>query len=144
MAKRSHGRPQDVSEDTPAGVQAMQSAESKIEDFAEDLGRLLGTAQSKAESWLGQRKAIAEQLTNLRDTASQLLEQLGMGSAAAGAKRRPGRPKNATAGEGEFAPAPVSKRQRRKKRTMSPEARERIAAAQRARWAKQKKVGAKG
>ena len=42
---------------------------SKIEDFAEDLGRLLGTAQAKAQGWLGQRQNVAKQLEQIRDTA---------------------------------------------------------------------------
>jgi hypothetical protein len=110
-------------------------AEGKLEEFAEDLGNLLGQAQNKAESWLGQRKAIAANLIGLRDTATRLLAQLGVSdgasptrqqtrktSAASTPKRGPGRPK----GTG------------KKKRTMSAEARAKIAAAQRARWAKQK------
>ena len=36
--------------------------EQKIEDFAEDLGRMLGSARAKAEGWLGQRQAIAKHL----------------------------------------------------------------------------------
>src|SRR5436189_4854105 len=93
------------------------SGEQKIEAFAEDLGRVLGTARAKADSWLGQRQAIVKQLTQLRDEASTLLNQLGHQAAAAGLrgrrvanafaagyqKRGPGRPK----GSG------------RKKRTMS-------------------------
>jgi hypothetical protein len=39
--------------------------------------------------------------------------------------------------------APATKKKRRKKRSMSPEARERIAAAQRKRWAKHKKQSPK-
>jgi hypothetical protein len=123
----------------PAGVAAMSAAEGKLEGFAEDLGKLLGQAQNKAESWLGQRTAIAEQLLGLRDTATRLLEQLGVESSApvvrrgrpAGTpatKRGPGRPKGSGV---------------KKKRIMSAEARERIAAAQRARWAKQKKAAGK-
>jgi hypothetical protein len=130
--KRQHkGEPQ------VARMAARSSApQDKLTDFAEDLGRLLGQAQNKAEGWLGQRQAIAEQLVGVRDTANRLLEQLGVGGTT-GSRRRPGRPRKS--GAGEFAPAPLSKKQRRKKRTMSAEARERIAAAQRARWAKQKK-----
>jgi hypothetical protein len=37
---------------------------------------LPGTARAKAEGWLGQRQSIAEQLTNIRDTAADLLQQL--------------------------------------------------------------------
>ena len=35
---------------------------SKIEDFAEELGRLLGSAEAKARGWLGQREQIAKPL----------------------------------------------------------------------------------
>jgi hypothetical protein len=107
-----------------------------VEGFAEDLGRLLGTARAKADRWLGQRQAIVKQLTGLRDEATSLLNQLGHEAAAAGRrgrhaastvvaglqKRGPGRPK----GSG------------KKKRTMSAKARAAISAAQKARWAKQK------
>ena len=118
---------------------ASSDTQQKIEDFAEDLGKMLGSARAKAEGWLGQRQAIVKNLTELRDTASQLLSELGekaqravrrgrkAGQAAAaqvGAiKRGPGRP----AGSG-----------RKKKRTMSPAARAAISLAQKARWARQK------
>ena len=39
-----------------------KSAEEKIEEFAEDLGRLLGSARAKAEGWIGQRRAITKHL----------------------------------------------------------------------------------
>jgi hypothetical protein len=99
--------------------------DSKIEDFAEELGRLLGTAEAKARGWLGQRQQIAKTLEGIRDTANRLLDDLGhraqagvrRGRRAAGAAR-PGRPK--------------------KRRTMSAEAREKIRQAQLKRWAKQK------
>jgi hypothetical protein len=113
--------------------------QEKIEGFAEDLGQMLGTARAKAEGWLGQRQSIVKNLTELRDTASQLLSDLGhqaqravrrgrkAGRAAAAQvraiKRGPGRPP----GSG-----------RKKKRTMSAAARAAISAAQKARWAKLK------
>jgi hypothetical protein len=108
------------------------AAESRLEGFAEDLGKLLGQAQSKAEGWLGQRKAIAEQLTNLRDAANGLLQQLGVGGG-----RRPGRPRKPVADDGS---GKVTVSRKLKKRTMSAEARAKISAAQKARWAKQKKA----
>jgi len=126
------------SSEQPAGVLAMTAAENKIDEFAEDLGRLLGTARAKAEDWLGQRKAILEHLTGLRDTANGLIARLGGGGSSEPAARRgrkPGRPPGSAATRGPGRPAGTVK----KKRTMSPEARARIAAAQRARWAKQKK-----
>jgi hypothetical protein len=103
------------------------ASDSTIEAFAEDLGRLLGTARAKADSWLEQRQQIAKHLTDIRDTASHLLTQLGEQ-----AKSLRGR-KAAT--NVQYAPAPVSRKKRRK---MSAKARAAISAAQKARWAKQK------
>lgn len=126
------------------GVEAAgtRSADT-LGDFAEDLGRLLGTAQSKAAAWLDQRKAIAEQLTQIRDTANRYLQELtggGANMAVAVRRGRRGRPPGSGAAKrGPGRPAGAAN----KKRTMSPEARERIAAAQRARWAKQKAAGGK-
>src|SRR4051812_26972171 len=111
-----------------AEAEVTSAVESKIESFAEDLGRLLGTAQTKAQSWLGQRQAIVKNLTELRDTASKLLADLG--HHAENAVRR-GRPrKTASAASGSAAP--------RKRRKMSAKARKAISDAQKARWAKQR------
>lgn len=112
----------------------IETAEHKIEEFADDLGKMLGHARTKAEGWLGQRKTIVKNLTELRDEATKLLTQLGHnvvaevpfprarhGRPVGTAKRGPGRPK----GSG-------------KKRTMSAKARKAIGDAQRKRWAKQK------
>jgi hypothetical protein len=52
------------------------TTERRIEGFAEDLGRLLGTARSKAEGWLNEREVIVKHLTEVRNTASGLLTQL--------------------------------------------------------------------
>jgi hypothetical protein len=112
------------------------TTEQKIEDFAEDLGRMLGTARAKAEGWLGQRQAIAKHLSDIRDTASKLLSDLGHEAQRvvrrgrpAGSGRGPGRPKR---GPGRRAGSG------RKRRTMSAEARKAISEAQKRRWAAQK------
>jgi hypothetical protein len=111
------------------------STETKLEAFAQDLGHLLGEARTKADSWFSQRESIVKHLEGVRDTANQLLHQLGVGTTSAAQparvsaqhpailRRGPGRPPKTEA-------APL------KRRTMSAEAREKIAAAQRARWAK--------
>jgi hypothetical protein len=125
-------------------VESGGSVEGAIGGFAEDLGRLLGRARNKAEDWLGQRQAIVKQLTQLRDEASSLLNQLGQQASAAGQrgrrvadsfvegyqKRGPGRPEG-------------PKNRKRSiiihgRRKMSKAARAKISAAQKARWAKQK------
>ena len=130
MAKKTARVKPDAQRDQSAGTSAVQAAENRLEDFAEDLGRLLGHAQNKAASWLEQRKAIAERLTNVRDTAASLLAQIGLTEPARArraqqpvVKRGPGRPP----------------KQGRRKRTMSAEARAKISAAQKARWARQKR-----
>jgi hypothetical protein len=129
------------------GVESRGSAEESIGGFAEDLGRILGQARNKADSWLGQRQAIVKQLTQLRDEASSLLNQLGEQAVAAGQrgrrvadafvvgyqKRGPGRPKGSKNRKGIIIVG--GKRRRRK---MSAAARAKISAAQKARWAKQK------
>ena len=104
----------------------------KIEDFAADLGKMLGHARSKAEGWLGQRQTIVKNLTDLRDETTKLLRQLGHDVATEvpfphGKRGRPVGSKN------DAAAAPVTK-----KRTMSAKARKAISKAQKARWAKQK------
>ncbi len=101
----------------------------KVEAFAEDLGRLLGTARAKAQHWLGQRQDIVKHLTAVRDTASKLLADLG--HEAQRAVRR-GRPSKGGQEGASFAPAPQSKRKRRK---MSAAARKLISEAQKKRWA---------
>lgn len=105
------------------------ATESKIEGFAADLGTLLGSARSKAEGWLGQRKEIAAHLEDIRDTAANLLEQLGHSAAGVvRSSRKPGRPA-ASKNAGVTG---------KKKRTMSAKARAAISAAQKKRWAAQK------
>ena len=109
----------------------MARKESKVEDFAEELGKVLGSAQAKAEGWLGQRTQIAKSLVGIRNTATKLLSDLGhqaqritrTGVAASKniIKRGPGRPAR-TIGK--------------KRRKMSAAARAKISAAQKARWAK--------
>jgi hypothetical protein len=136
MARKTHPTNSPLRADmTESSVQ-----ESKLEGFAEDLGRLLGEAQNKAEGWLGQRKAIAEHLVGVRDTATRLLAQLGIDNPSAAQKRR-GRPVGSGAakrGPGRPAAAASETKTTPKRRTISAAGRARIAAAQRARWAKLK------
>src|SRR5688572_26312651 len=101
MAKKKNARATvDQWSATSVGVAAIAAADTKLTGFADDLGRLLGQAQNKAQSWLGQRNAIVKHLTDVRDAATRLLAQLGIAEAprrgrpakAAVVKRGPGRP----------------------------------------------------
>ena len=105
----------------------MAIADHKLEDFAEELGKLLGTAQAKAEGWLSQRKQISQTLVGIRDTATRVLSDLGQGAQAVARRGRPVGSKSQRAPHG-----------KKKRRTMSAKARAAISAAQKARWAKLK------
>jgi hypothetical protein len=128
MAKR--GRRPAIDNEPPAGVAASRRLESKVEEFAEDLGRILGTAQAKAAAWLDQRKSVAAQLTTIRNTADQMLQRLAGENPFSRGRRGRGRgaaPDPAVAGAGP-----------KKKRVMSAKARAAISRAQKLRWARQK------
>ncbi|MBA2259514.1 MAG: hypothetical protein H0W18_11500 [Acidobacteria bacterium] len=55
--------------------------EETLVDLAEDLGKLLGTAQHRMSTWLGERQQIATQLVQIRDTANAYLRDLTAGGA---------------------------------------------------------------
>ncbi len=131
MAKRQRG----------SGSALGKSAEARIEGFAEDLGNLLGTARAKAENWMGQRQTIVKNLTELRDTATKLLSDLGHQAERLARRGRPKGTKTATpVKRGPGRPAGSGGK---KKRTMSAAARRKISEAQKRRWAAQKAAGAK-
>ena len=124
MAKR--GRRSAVEAAGQATEADTTSASSKIEDFAEDLGRILGTARAKAEGWIGQRQNVAKQLEQIRDAATGVLDQL----TGTPERRRPGRAKT---------PQPVvpmgTLPGKRPTRKVSAKARAAMSLAQKARWA---------
>jgi hypothetical protein len=104
----------------------VDGATSRIEEFAEDLGRLLGTARAKAESWLGQRQNVAKQLEQIRDTAAGLLNQL----TGVPERRRRGRARTPQ----RVVPMGTLP-EKRPKRKLSAKARAAMSRAQKKRWA---------
>jgi hypothetical protein len=58
------------------GKETVDALEQQVVAYAEQLGRLVGTVQAKAEGWLD-RDALNEQITRIRDDATALLERLG-------------------------------------------------------------------
>src|SRR4051812_26833977 len=71
--------------DQPAGEAAGSTAdaiEQGVITFAEQLGRVVGTVQGKAEGWLD-RDALSAQVAQVRDSAVELLEHLSGKSTAA-------------------------------------------------------------
>jgi hypothetical protein len=57
-------------------------ADETLVDLAEDLGRLLGTAERRMGTWLGERQELATKLVQIRDTANQYLRDLTAGGAS--------------------------------------------------------------
>ena len=89
--------------------------------LAEELGRVAGTIGGTAESWMGRQK-LTEQLTQLRDTATQMLEGMtasaergrkAMTSAARGrGKKKGAKPAQAAARKADPSRAPGKRRRR--------------------------------
>ena len=65
-----------------------QAVERRILALAEQLGRLIGTVESKAEGWFDQ-KTLNRQVEQIRDSASELLEHLGGAIESGRAAARP-------------------------------------------------------
>ena len=126
---------------TGAGQRVRQQGEGSsrtMVDFAEDLGRLLGSAQAKASSWLNQRKNVIDELTQLRDTANQLLRDLtGQPTGARAGGRKRGRPAASSDGT---AQTPASGARRTGRRKMSPAARKEVSRRMRKYWAERRKA----
>jgi hypothetical protein len=82
MAKRNKAttRPADTTikskADTTAGA-----LEQRAMALAEELGRIAGTLHAKAEGWMD-RATLAKQIASVRDSAAELLEQVGGGTTA--------------------------------------------------------------
>jgi hypothetical protein len=85
MAKRdtSNKSSAEASGGPAASAAGGESAEDRFIALAEQFGRVVGTMQAKAGGWLD-RDALKQQLSEVRDGATHLLEQLG---AAAGQAR---------------------------------------------------------
>ncbi len=82
MAKRNSetARPAGVTSTTEAPEATMEDTlEQRLVAFAEELGRIAGTFQARAEGWMD-RKALTKQIASVRDGAAALLEQLAAGA----------------------------------------------------------------
>jgi hypothetical protein len=84
MAKRNNEATR-----TNGGTATADALEQRVVAFAEQLGRIAGTFQAKAKGWLD-REAVTKQIASVRDSATDLLEQLAGG--ATGSKRNPAAP----------------------------------------------------
>jgi hypothetical protein len=104
-----------------------------VEEIASEVGRLFGTTEAHARKWLAQRKELVSALSTVRDRATGLISELS-GEAPFPWRRRAGR----KAKEGIPVIQP-GMRESRKKRVMSAQARAKMSAAAKKRWADIKK-----
>jgi hypothetical protein len=83
MAKRSSSKQTDATTDTSALKPTTSDAmEQRVVAFAEQLGRIAGTVQARAEGWMD-RDALNQQIASVRDSAAELLDQLAHGVTSA-------------------------------------------------------------
>jgi uncharacterized phage infection (PIP) family protein YhgE len=77
MAKRDSGGKQTKAKAaTPTATSTTGDAmEQRVVAFAEQLGRIAGTVQARAEGWMD-REALNKQIASVRDGAAELLDQL--------------------------------------------------------------------
>jgi uncharacterized phage infection (PIP) family protein YhgE len=80
MAKRDSGGKQirTTAVTSTANSTTGDAMEQLVMAFAEQLGRIAGTVQGKAEGWMD-RDALTRQIAGVRDSAAQLLDQLAEG-----------------------------------------------------------------
>jgi hypothetical protein len=64
------------------------AVEQRVLAFAEQIGRIAGTIQAKAEGWMN-REALDQQIASVRDGAADLLERLA--STTKATKKAPSR-----------------------------------------------------
>jgi hypothetical protein len=112
---------------------AADTIEKKIIDYAEDLGRLLGSVRARVDEWKGERDKLVQQLSIIVQDAQSLLVDLGHD---AGREVRHLK----TVARDVAADIPGKVQQVRR---VSAQARAKMAEAQRRRWAEYRKKHAK-
>jgi hypothetical protein len=101
MAKRDSGKRITTAATTTPDTATADAMEQRVLAFAEQLGRIVGTVKAKTEGWMD-RDVLNQQIAGVRDSATELLEQLktGVSNAVSGEKpaTEDGKPatKNAT------------------------------------------------
>jgi hypothetical protein len=88
MAKRDSGTKRTNGGTTTTNASDAMTAdamERRVVAFAEQIGRIAGTVQAKAEGWMD-RDTLYQQIASVRDGAVDLLEQLAGGAAKASKK----------------------------------------------------------
>jgi hypothetical protein len=77
MAKRKNAATR-----ASGGTTTADTMEGRVLAFAEQLGRIAGTVQARADGWMN-RETLTRQMAGVRDGAAELLEHLGLGDTPA-------------------------------------------------------------
>ena len=72
------------------GATTADAMEQRVVAFAEELGRMAGTLQAKAEGWMD-RETLNRQISSVRDGAAHLLQQLAGGATKPRRRKRTSR-----------------------------------------------------
>src|SRR6185295_2786869 len=89
MAKRDNGTERTnggTATTDVSGATTADAIEQRVVAFAEELGRIAGTLQAKAEGWMD-RETLNTQIASVRDGAADLLRQLAGGATKASKKK---------------------------------------------------------
>jgi hypothetical protein len=77
MAKRNSRKSnQGTNNRNAQSASTVDSVDQRVVAFAEQVGRIAGTVQAKAEGWFD-RKALSEQFASVRDAAADMVKHLG-------------------------------------------------------------------
>ena len=113
MAKRKSATTRATGATTTGATTTGDTTEGRVLAFAEQLGRIAGAVQAKADGWLS-RETLTRQIAGVRDGAAELLEHLGVG--ATPAKKAPAAkaaPRKTPGRSGGVVDAPGKKRRKR-------------------------------
>ena len=90
MTKRDSGSKatRETTTASASGATPPDPIEQRLVAFAEQLGRMVGTIQAKAEGWMD-RETLNQQIVSVRDGAAHLLEQLADATKATKATTAP-------------------------------------------------------
>ena len=77
MAKRKNATTR-----TGGATTKADTMEGRVLAFAEELGRIAGTVQARADGWMNS-ETLTRQMAGVRDGAAELLDHLGLGAMAA-------------------------------------------------------------
>ena len=96
MAKRNSSMSnQSTNNQHASSASTVDSVEQRVVALAEQVGRIVGTVQTKAEGWFD-RKALSDQFVSVRDSAAEMVRHL---ASAAKAPSKPARAKAADAAQ---------------------------------------------